>query len=277
MTARECQVFRYPGSKAKLAADPVFQNLFVKNFPTSTFYEAFAGSAAVSIALAVAYDSIEFWMCEKDPEIFSFWSLMANGSDAEFNTLHDYLSIPPTVEMFYQYRSSVPKCRVEKAYRAVFFNRTTFSGIAIAAPIGGRAQSSRWGIACRYNSEKMIRQTGALRRLFAGRLKVAQGSAVDWVSTLPRDAPVYLDPPYYEMGPRLYRHSMTPDEHKKLADVLRDRKNWVLSYDACDQVRDLYREFANCLPLQMDYSIRAARKENTHYGKEELLILPRTV
>lgn len=277
--SRDYQVFRYPGSKAKLADDPGYRSLLAKYLSYGIFYEAFAGSAAITLSLAIQHPDMAFHMCDRDSEISSFWRVISRGDSAEIKTLCDFVSIPPTVDMFYHYRSTPPSTEIECAYRSVFFNRTAFSGIALAAPIGGRSQESNYKIGCRYNSDELIAKIIRLSGLFKNRLSVANVSVLDWLHQIPHDAFLYLDPPYYVKGPRLYRASMSHAEHEALARILKDRRNWILSYDKCPEIIDLY-SFARIDEREFKYSVAIEKADlnqpnaRVRSGKRELIITP---
>jgi len=52
---------------------------------------------------------------------------------------------------------------------------------------------------------------------------------------------IYLDPPYFDKGGVCYQHSFTQEHHERLAKKLRSTfHHWVLSYDDCPAIRDLY-------------------------------------
>jgi DNA adenine methylase len=82
---------------------------------------------------------------------------------------------------------------------------------------------------------------------------------------------MYLDPPYFEKGDRLYRQRMTLTDHLALAEALRTAPNWVLSYDRSPVVEALY-EWADCRIIKARYSING-RKERWA-ANEELVIVP---
>jgi len=90
---------------------------------------------------------------------------------------------------------------------------------------------------------------------------------------------LYLDPPYYVKGNDLYQHGFTVDDHQRLANALRHTEHaWVLSYDDCCEVRQLYN-WANVESLQVNYSITATKDKDTgervSRTKGELLICPK--
>jgi site-specific DNA-adenine methylase len=66
----------------------------------------------------------------------------------------------------------------------------------------------------------------------------------DYVTALVNLQPsslVYLDPPYFEAGPALYRHSFRREDHVQLATTLEKcSAQWLLSYDDHEEVKELY-------------------------------------
>lgn len=73
---------------------------------------------------------------------------------------------------------------------------------------------------------------------------------------------IYCDPPYYAKGNSLYAQRFSKEDHLRLAAVLRHRNGWVLSYDAVEEIRNLY-DFAIVEEVDVKYSITnpAIRKE----------------
>jgi len=55
---------------------------------------------------------------------------------------------------------------------------------------------------------------------------------------------IYLDPPYYEKGPTLYRSYFNREDHTKLMKFLKGELNvrWILSYDDVPAIRELYKD-----------------------------------
>ena len=58
-----------------------------------------------------------------------------------------------------------------------------------------------------------------------------------------KDVFFYLDPPYYG-SEKYYQVQFSEDEHIKLAEMLKQVKGkFLLSYNDCDYVRELYSQF----------------------------------
>lgn len=282
VNVRNYQPFRYPGGKTKLAKNPAFVALLDSLVASrDTFYEGFLGSAAVTLDVALRYPAMKFVAADRDITISGFWQLIAAGTDAELQELLNLVSTVPTVELFQSLRArgeaaaagtDLPLSLVERAYHALFFNRTCFSGIAMSQPIGGFTQKSAWTINCRYNAPLLQKKIQNLRTLFAGRLTVVNEDCINWLQQLPPDVPLYLDPPYFVKGSVLYPEQMDAMQHGKLAEVLAQRTNWIMSYDICDEIKKLYG-FAQLLEIGFRYSING-KKDNWKATNEYIIASP---
>jgi DNA adenine methylase len=263
-------IFRYPGSKQKLLPiilPAIEQKLLAAD--NNTFHDVFVGGGSVSIALAKKYPNLKIQMNDVNENVYSFWKLISEGDAVKISELKKLIQIEPTVENFSAMRANSPKEDFEKAYYAIFFNRCTFSGIEMAGPIGGMEQKSKWKIDCRYNSKKLIKQIDELILLFKGRLEVFNADV--WIYIFWNKSGVYyLDPPYYKQGKSLYRHYMCDDEHAELRYRLNNRNDWVLSYDNCDFIKDLYKD-RNISYIDARYCING-KKEDWNACKELLII-----
>lgn len=237
---------RYPGSKARiveLIAALLEQNLLVG----SHLYEPFAGGAAVSLGLlANSFVPKATWI-ERDPMIFAFWSVVQTHPNVLIDRM---LNSPVTLAAW---KSLLPTRAVEKptrrnmldlAYAGLFYNRTCFSGIIGAGPIGGMGQNSAYKIDCRFNKKELaiaIRSCSELLKtvdlIFGDGIEYLQKNALKF----PSHAVVYIDPPYVQNGHKLYRRSFNRSDHERLADAVGDlRAPWLLSYDNHELVRNLY-------------------------------------
>ena len=108
------------------------------------------------------------------------------------------------------------------------------------------------------------------RDLLFGRTIVTNNHFSDY-DRLYDHEPMYLDPPYYKAGNSLYIEKMTEADHFDLAVLLYKRKNWVLSYDDCSEIQDLYKDH-EIIDLSARYCING--KKDSWKSKNELIILP---
>jgi DNA adenine methylase len=264
-------IFRYPGGKSKLL-EPITKALYPVIQETGAFAEPFVGGGSVLVQVAKDFPNIKLYANDKDPYMYAFWSMLADDEDKEIGLFYLHLRQKPTIKLFKQMREDPPLLnRADRAYYAVFFNRTTFSGIQTSGPIGGYEQKGKYKVDCRYNAARIIKEFEALRHLVRGRLTVSNLDCVDFLAKTPEVA-TYLDPPYFVKGKDLYPVHMKVEEHGALADMLMERRKWVLSYDICPEIDKLYN-WARLTPLDARYSITDRKK--SWVDKKEYIITPR--
>lgn len=260
-------MFRYPGAKTKVAST-IIDCLAGWLKETKEYHEPFVGGGSVGIGVAEKFPDVKIYFNDLNENMFSFWKLIESGTEEEILQLFELLETKPTVELFAQLRNSKPETLIDRAYRAIFFNRCTFSGIENSGPIGGINQESKWKIDCRYNSSKLKTRILYLKNLFQLRLSVSNLDILEYLR-LNGSGCCYLDPPYYVKGKQLYSCYMTAEQHLALLNVLFYRDKWILSYDNCPEILELYK---HCFiyPLDVRYCING---EKTNWNEtRELLI-----
>jgi DNA adenine methylase len=261
--------FRYPGAKNKLL--PIIEeqliDLGINN--QHNFVDAFIGGGSVLLKIAEKYPNIKLFGNDKDYWIASFWQIVSNDDNYKLIELLKLMNQPATLEHFYKLREKPPVTDIEAAYHAIFFNRTTFSGIFYSGPIGGKDQKSKYTVDCRWNLEKLKYKILKCHELLKGRTTVENVDFEKYSILTSTDYLTYLDPPYFIKGDALYIEKMTKIDHIALAEILNKRKNWLLSYDDDSYIRNLYKEH-NIIDLKARYCINGNKSSWEH--KNELLI-----
>lgn len=268
-------IYRYPGSKAKLLPQILpFIDASLKE-ASEGFVDAFVGGGSVLLAVAEKYPQLQLYANDKDLDVSAFWEIMSRGTNSELSELKRLLEQKPTTALYYELRQKKPASisMVEAAYQAIFFNRTSFSGDMrhAASPIGGKNQSSKYTVDCRYNTKKLLEQVDAIHKLLKGRVIVSPYDINSYDAIKNEKLTLYIDPPYVIKGNMLYEERMNSSDHLALSKTLSNRKNWILSYDNCPQVLELY-DWANINLIDVAYCIKGAKTnwQNT----KEVLILP---
>jgi DNA adenine methylase len=247
-------IFRYPGGKSKLSA-LIDHYLCPMLEEDNRFYDVFTGGGSIALAVAKKYPDAEITMNDLDRNIFSFWYVVASQNDY-IKELLKLMRTKPTIKLFSELRSREPKGLVEQAYYAIFFNRCAFSGIYMSGPIGGVDQKSEWTVGCRYNYKRLKKEMLDARKLLLGRTTVTD---LHFKDVLKNDGVFYCDPPYYTVGDSLYPVKMMHEEHIQLASILKHKSKWVLSYDICPEIKELYK-WAKIVPVSASYCISGTKK-----------------
>jgi DNA adenine methylase len=86
---------------------------------------------------------------------------------------------------------------------------------------------------------------------------------------------IYLDPPYYVKGSRLYLNYYEPKDHAALAQFLRRIKNvhWLVTYDNTPEIRKLY-DWSTITDFQLQYSAASPKQGNEIMIPSPDLVLP---
>lgn len=263
--------FRYPGAKSRMVKQLL--PMIVPHVERAQGYcDPFVGGGSVALAVAAAVPRAHLLLNDADADVAAFWSVLAWGVGVN-GLLRRVSETVPTVEMHDAMREASGGSQLDRAFRALFLNRTSFSGIIGAGPIGGRRQASRWGVGCRWNPVRLCEQLESAHKLLRGRTTV---SCTTFQRVIIRNLnPCYLDPPYWEKGRMCYRAGMTEDEHRELARMLQHAfYHWVLSYDAHPEVAKLYK-FADVRTVGAAYSMSGAGRQSWVDAKE-LVIQPHT-
>jgi len=263
---------RYPGGKANLA--DYVEGFLRKNLLTgSTFVEPFVGGAGLSLSL-IQRDLINncIWI-EKDPLIYSLWNCIFMETENLCRLIDE---TPVTLETWMRLQSNLEDdalirySPLENAVAGLFLNRMNFSGILHTRPIGGMDQISKYKVSCRTNKKSLIKKIERIADL-KKRITVKHGDALEYLQKnksirTNKDIVIYVDPPYLIQGKRLYRHSFTPDDHLKLAQVMDGiTRPWLVSIDNHQLIQEAYRN-QKIVPIFLSYVVRKARKA------EELII-----
>ena len=260
--------FRYPGSKNKLL--PILnQHIDQMLVGEKSFTDTFVGGGSVLLEVANKYPKIQLYANDKDYWVYCFWKVVSDIYLIPFLDLLKLIEQKPTLEQFYTLRAEQTTDEVRCAYKAIYFNRTTFSGIFYSGPIGGKEQKSAYPIDCRYNIDTLKTKLNKCRELLKGRTIVSNKDVSEFDQMFTNE-PMYLDPPYVIKGDSLYVEKMTKEDHFNLAVLLYPRKSWVLSYDDCNEVRELYSNH-EIIDIAAKYCIN---DKNKWEHKNELIILP---
>ncbi len=263
--ARLLSPLRYPGAKRQLI--PLFDAV-LRARPVRTFIEPFAGGATVALHVAANGLADRVVLGEADPLIGWFWHV------ACYDTawlIDQVKTVDISLATWDRMRDAQDDSPRGQALACLFLNRTSFSGILHhrAGPIGGRAQTSAYGIGCRFPRAELARRLQLVGQLAAAR-RIAAVEPASYDVTIPvalktygsAGALVYLDPPFYAKAATLYRQSFTPEDHRRLCGFLMGLKeSWVLSYDDHRVIRELYS-----VPLvQVPGDSRPGTRTSSHY------------
>ena len=236
---------RYPGGKAKLA--PFFWRLFeVNSLCDGDYVEPFAGGAGIAIDLLIHEFARRVHLNDADPAVWAFWKSVLDETESLCRLVRD---TPVTVSSWDKQKRVLSDSSeydpLDVGFALFFLNRTNRSGIVSGSGmIGGRAQAGRWKMDARYHAQNLCSRIEKIAD-YRSRIELYKLDAIKFLTgvenRVSRRSLIYLDPPYFGAGRRLYRDYYTHEGHTKLAQHVQClHLPWVVSYDKTPGINKLY-------------------------------------
>ena len=266
---------RYPGGKTKLyyKVQPIIEQLLPHN--NRVYIEPYAGGAGLALKLLYKGDVNRLILNDFDDHIFSFWNTCLNDSDSLCNMIDNCaVDINEWKKQKEIYNNSVSYSRLDNAFATLFLNRCNVSGIIEGGPIGGMEQKGTYKLNARFNKNELIRKIKRVE-LYRDQIEFYNMDAVVFLNQIgvradTKSSFINLDPPYVKKGPMLYHNSYSKEDHIKVAETVTKLKHkWMITYDECDFIRELYKGFLMEV-VSLGYSAGKVKKGNELiiYNKE---------
>lgn len=244
----------------------------INGFRGSALAEPFAGGAGASLKLLYSEEVGEIHLNDLDPAIHAFWWTLLNRPGPFLRRLDSVrVSMAEWRRQRAVYSQSRSASKLSLAFATFFLNRCNRSGIIInAGPIGGMRQQGEWKIGARFNKSE-LRQRCERVAEYSERITISCEDGIDFVVRMSQSgAFLFIDPPYYDKGGTLYLNRLDHRYHERLALTLRRLNTpWVLTYDDCPQIRDMYSSWASVRSFALQYSASRRRRGS------EILISPK--
>jgi DNA adenine methylase len=255
---------RYPGGKGKLAAY-VKQIIRTNDLFDGEYVEPYAGGAAVALELLFQEYVSKVHINDLSQPIFSFWKAVLDDCDELCKLITDTpLSLASWDRQKKIFTNPSDQNYVQLGFATFFLNRTNRSGILNAGVIGGRDQTGPWKLDARFNAKELIFRIESIAKM-RNRIELTQRDALALLRAGLRNWPqktlIYLDPPYYEQGRKLYYDYYKADDHADLSGFIAENMSdchWIVSYDNVTPIKALYENFRSIV-YNVGYSARESR------------------
>lgn len=224
-------LLRYPGGKTRAI------KILIQYIPDklTELYSPFFGGGSFELYLMVN-NGVSIHGNDKFEPLYNFWNCVKTDKLTlinEINKLH-----PITKEIFHKCKQEITNQNIDKFIRGAYYfaiNRSSFSGATMS---GGFSKESGEK---RFTKSSIDRING----LDCDNIKFYNLDFVQFINDIPKDKFMFLDPPYY-IKSKLYgiNGDLHEDfDHHKLYDLLGNRKPWILCYNDCEYIRNLYKNF----------------------------------
>jgi DNA adenine methylase len=225
---------RYPGGKTR-ACDILDEIINEKGFDKSVVISPFFGGGSFEFFLRTKYDS-KLIVNDKFKPLISFWKSVQTRKVELCGELRKLLNVV-SKSIFSTMRDTIMEDTDDfiQGYKYFVINRCSFSGATLSGGFSTESSKKRF-------TESSIKRTEDLN------LNDIEFHNLDFEIFLKgKKGLIFLDPPYYlNEKSKLYGKNGDMHEnfnHEKLFQVLNKRKNWIMTYNNCDYIRDLYKNY----------------------------------
>ena len=257
----------YPGSKAGFIK--VIDYHIPKNI--TEIASPFLGGG--SLELFLASKGIKVYASDALSELINFWNTLKENPYDLIEKINSHF--PMTKDKYDSFENSLSntsQVNLEMASIYYVFNRCSFSGIG--GWVGGIKYKEHTEVENRFTKERV----SLLKKL---NLENITFENLDFVDALEKhkDKFLFLDPPYFNEHGNIYSKKWTGlksfrDRHYELKSLLSLRRRWIMTYDNCEEILDMYKDY-EILKLHKGYSLKGSKLQNKNTKRKEnqLLIL----
>jgi len=243
---------RYPGGKTRAV------NKILPYIPEGiNLCSPFFGGGSIEIAYALANPNNKVYGYDLFEPIVCFWKYILEDSvslSEEISKVRNSFN----KAQFNQFRKELKENFIisEKTAAKVYaINRSSFSGATFS---GGFSKQSIEG---RFTQSSVDR----VKNFKVPNLSVSVSDFKDTIKKHQEEF-LYLDPPYLlqKGSNKLYGDKGSTHEgfdHEGLANLIKTRKGWVMSYNDSEWIRDTYRDF-EIVKLDWSYGMNKTKKSS---------------
>jgi len=230
---------RYPGGKTR--ACKMLDEIIKENFDLSiidNLVSRFMGGGSFEFYFQNKYKK-ELIVNDKFTPLYNFWLQVKTNT----KQLCDELRKMPTVskDEFTNYRNTILEFAdnmIEQAKLYFIINRCSFSGATLSGGYSEEASTKR------YTASSIDR----IEALDLSHMMIYNKDFEPFLCEHTTDRSfIFLDPPYYlQKKSKLYGNNGDMHEnfdHKKLFDVITNKTNWLMTYNNCEYIRELYKQY----------------------------------
>jgi len=253
---------RYPGGKTracKIIDDIILQNFDITCF--DTILSPFFGGGSFEFYLQNKY-GLKLIVNDKFTPLYNFWKQVKVNKTILCEELRKIKLV--SKEQFTSYRNTIMDLNdniLQQSIQYFIINRCSFSGSTLSGGFSEEASSKRF-------TPSSINKIEALDFTH---IEIYNNDFYDFIINLTASKTlIFLDPPYYlESKSKLYGNNGDMHEgfnHQLLFDVLNTKKNWIVTYNNCDYIRTLYKDYI-IIDVNWSYGM------NTSKTSSEIIII----
>ena len=249
---------RYPGGKTR--ACKKLDLIIIENFNMSDFdniISPFFGGGSFEFYIQNKYQ-LHIFANDKFTPLYHFWKCCKLQNDHLCKELTEKLSTI-NKEVFIDMRDKIMNESDILKQSIMFFiiNRCSFSGATLSGGFSGESAIKRF-------TQSSISK---IQDLNLKNFTIQNLDFEEFINNHSKHSRniFFLDPPYYlEKGSKLYGKSGDMHQefnHKKLYDCISTKKNWMMTYNNCQYIRELYKDF-KIIETNWSYSMNKSKESS---------------
>lgn len=247
---------RYPGGKTR--ACKIIDDILVKHFDITQFdtlLSPFFGGGSFEFYLQNKY-GYKLVVNDKFTPLYNFWNQIKTDKNSLCAELRKITYV--SKEQFINYRNTIMKINdLQQAKQYFIINRCSFSGATLSGGFSEEASKKRYTLSSINRIEMLDFSNVEIYNLdFEHFIKNTNDN---------EKVLMFLDPPYYlEKQSKLYGNNGDMHEnfnHQLLFDVIKMKKNWLITYNNCDYIKTLYKDFT-IIDVNWSYGMNTSKKSS---------------
>jgi DNA adenine methylase len=236
---------RYPGGKSK--ACKKLDYILNKHFNTKeikNIISPFIGGSSFEYFLQNKYN-YNIYANDKFEPLYNFWNCCKFQKLELCKELESYIKKSCTKNDFIEIKKTIlnEKNQLKKAVKFFILNRCSFNGCVMNSGFSLEASKKRFTM----SSIKRIQNLN-LEKFYIYNLDFKDFLNLEFIKkNNSQEDLIFLDPPYYLLNKsNLYGNNGNLHKnfnHKELYNILCNKNNWIMTYNNCDYIKKLYKDF----------------------------------
>lgn len=252
---------RYPGGKSRSV-----KNISALIPEFDEFREPFVGGDSVFISAKQRFPNKKFWINDLYFELYKFWKMTQKDVDSLIDKIYEWRNQFPIGKELHKFLNENLDGfnDLERAAAFFIYNRITFSGTSLSGGFSEAAFAGRF-------TESSIKRIKEFATVING-TTITNFDYEELVKRAGENVFIFLDPPYYSAkkfalyGKNGNLHKSF--DHERFAAAMKNcRHKWLITYDDCDYVRDLF-SFAKITAWELVYGMRNVTRNSDQKGRE---------
>ena len=257
MNTSNISPLRYPGGKTRACKilDVILQENFnIKEF--KNIISPFFGGGSFEFYLQNKYN-LNIIANDKFKPLYNFWNNCKYYNEELCLKLFDYIDkIDKETFTFFKQNLLNETDNLSEATMYFIINRCSFSGSTLSGGFSLESSKKRF---TKSSIEK-------IKKLNLNKFEINNFDFEEFIETNNEtNNLLFLDPPYYlEKKSKLYGNNGDMHEnfnHEKLFHCLSTKKNWIMTYNNCDYIKNLYKNY-KIIETSWNYGMNKTKKSS---------------